>query len=194
MHSYCILDSVANQLVRHIVFVGTAQKSPQGLGSFSRFLLSMSSSYGTSKMALLCYLPWPYMKKNILDVRTVVSTNTWLTTILSHCSLPLIGGINILSIFDRIWHAQGNVALRSDVHSPYDFIDLASTDNTCTLEEFAMVLYGPSFQNEMLSQWFDTGKSTVWNICVKLAWIYSIFRLSRWCSRLRNNEYYISWY
>ena len=28
MHSNCILDSVANLLVRHIVFVGNVQKSP----------------------------------------------------------------------------------------------------------------------------------------------------------------------
>ena len=28
MHSSCILDSVANLLVRHIVFVGNIQKSP----------------------------------------------------------------------------------------------------------------------------------------------------------------------
>ena len=31
MHSDCILDSVANILVRHMVFVGTVQKSPQHL-------------------------------------------------------------------------------------------------------------------------------------------------------------------
>ena len=49
MHSNCILDSVANLLVRHMVFVGNVQKSPiasQGLGSWSRFLLSRSSSHG----------------------------------------------------------------------------------------------------------------------------------------------------
>ena len=28
MHSSCILDSVANLLVRHMVFVGNVQKSP----------------------------------------------------------------------------------------------------------------------------------------------------------------------
>ena len=28
MHSKCILDSVANLLVRHVVFVGTVQNSP----------------------------------------------------------------------------------------------------------------------------------------------------------------------
>ena len=28
MHSNCILDSVANLLVRHMVFVGNVQKSP----------------------------------------------------------------------------------------------------------------------------------------------------------------------
>ena len=28
MHSKCILDSVANLFVRHIVFVGNVQKSP----------------------------------------------------------------------------------------------------------------------------------------------------------------------
>ena len=28
MHSSCILDSVANILVRHMVFVGNVQKSP----------------------------------------------------------------------------------------------------------------------------------------------------------------------
>ena len=28
MHSICILDSVANLLVRHMVFVGNVQKSP----------------------------------------------------------------------------------------------------------------------------------------------------------------------
>ena len=28
MHSNCILDSVANLLVRHLVFVGNVQKSP----------------------------------------------------------------------------------------------------------------------------------------------------------------------
>ena len=28
MHSNCILDSVANLLVRHMVFVGNGQKSP----------------------------------------------------------------------------------------------------------------------------------------------------------------------
>ena len=28
MHSTCILDSVANLLVRHMVFVGTVQRSP----------------------------------------------------------------------------------------------------------------------------------------------------------------------
>ena len=28
MHSSCILDSVANLLVRHMVFVGTVQTSP----------------------------------------------------------------------------------------------------------------------------------------------------------------------
>ena len=28
MHSNCILDSVANLLVRHMVFVGNIQKSP----------------------------------------------------------------------------------------------------------------------------------------------------------------------
>ena len=46
----CILDSVANLIVRHMVFVGNIQKSPiasysQGLGFFSRFLLSRSSSH-----------------------------------------------------------------------------------------------------------------------------------------------------
>ena len=40
MHSNCILDSVANFLVRHMVFVGTVQKSPiashlKGLDPFS---------------------------------------------------------------------------------------------------------------------------------------------------------------
>ena len=29
MHSNCILDSVANLLVRHMVFVGNVQKSPK---------------------------------------------------------------------------------------------------------------------------------------------------------------------
>ena len=29
MHSNCILDSVANFLVRHMVFVGNVQKSPK---------------------------------------------------------------------------------------------------------------------------------------------------------------------
>ena len=29
MHSSCILDSVANLLVRHMVFVGNVQKSPK---------------------------------------------------------------------------------------------------------------------------------------------------------------------
>ena len=29
MHSNCILDSVANRLVRHMVFVGNVQKSPK---------------------------------------------------------------------------------------------------------------------------------------------------------------------
>ena len=28
MHSNCILDSVANLLIRHMVFVGNVQKSP----------------------------------------------------------------------------------------------------------------------------------------------------------------------
>ena len=28
MHSSCILDSVANRLVHHLVFVGNVQKSP----------------------------------------------------------------------------------------------------------------------------------------------------------------------
>ena len=28
MHSNCILDSVANLLVRHVVFLGNVQKSP----------------------------------------------------------------------------------------------------------------------------------------------------------------------
>ena len=28
MHSHCILDSVVNLLVRHMVFVGNIQKSP----------------------------------------------------------------------------------------------------------------------------------------------------------------------
>ena len=29
MHSNCILDSVANLLIRHMVFVGTVQKFPK---------------------------------------------------------------------------------------------------------------------------------------------------------------------
>ena len=47
MHSNCILNSVANLLVRHMVFVGNIQKSliASKLGSFSRFLLSKSSSH-----------------------------------------------------------------------------------------------------------------------------------------------------
>ena len=50
MYTNCILDSVANLLVRHMVFVGNVQKSPiashlKGLDSFSRFLLSRSSSH-----------------------------------------------------------------------------------------------------------------------------------------------------
>ena len=28
MHAYCILDSVANLLVRHLIFVGNVQRSP----------------------------------------------------------------------------------------------------------------------------------------------------------------------
>ena len=49
MHSSCILGSVANLLVRHMVFVGNVQKSPiashlKGLGH-SRFLLSRFSSH-----------------------------------------------------------------------------------------------------------------------------------------------------
>ena len=43
MHSNCILDSVANLLVRHMVFVGNVQKSPiafhlKGLGPSEMFL------------------------------------------------------------------------------------------------------------------------------------------------------------
>ena len=51
MHSNCILDSVANRLVHHMVFVRKVQKSgdfcisSQGLVSFSLFLLSRSSSH-----------------------------------------------------------------------------------------------------------------------------------------------------
>ena len=48
MHSNSILDSVANFLVRHMVFEGNVQKSPlssQRLGSFSRYLLSRSSTH-----------------------------------------------------------------------------------------------------------------------------------------------------
>ena len=42
MHSNCILDSVANLLVRHMVFVGNVQKSPvashlKGLDPFLDF-------------------------------------------------------------------------------------------------------------------------------------------------------------
>ena len=50
MYFNCILDSVADLLVRHMVFVGNIQKSPiashlKPLASFSRFLLSKSSSH-----------------------------------------------------------------------------------------------------------------------------------------------------
>ena len=50
MHSSCILDSVANLLVHHTVFVGNDQKSPiashlKGLDPFSQFLLARSSSH-----------------------------------------------------------------------------------------------------------------------------------------------------
>ena len=50
MHSSCILDSVANLLVRHMVFVGNVQKPPiashlKGLNSSLDFLLSRSSSH-----------------------------------------------------------------------------------------------------------------------------------------------------
>ena len=42
MHSNCILDSIANLLVRHMVFVGNVQKSPiashlKGLDPFLDF-------------------------------------------------------------------------------------------------------------------------------------------------------------
>ena len=60
MHSNCVLDFVASLLFRHMVFVGNVKKSPiavpdhclyfyfssQGLGSFSRFLLSNSALTG----------------------------------------------------------------------------------------------------------------------------------------------------
>ena len=36
MHSNCILDSVANLLVRHMVFVGNVQKSPISQQSIAR--------------------------------------------------------------------------------------------------------------------------------------------------------------
>ena len=50
MHSNCILDSVANLLVRHTVFVGNVQKSPiashlKGMNPSLGFLLSRSSSH-----------------------------------------------------------------------------------------------------------------------------------------------------
>ena len=50
MHSNLILDSVANLLVRHMVFVGNVQKSPiashlKGLDPSLKFLLSRSSSH-----------------------------------------------------------------------------------------------------------------------------------------------------
>ena len=38
MHSDCILGSVANLFVCHMVFVSLHSISSQGLGSFSRFL------------------------------------------------------------------------------------------------------------------------------------------------------------
>ena len=39
MHSNCILDSAANLLIRHMVFVGNVQKSPylKGLGHSIEF-------------------------------------------------------------------------------------------------------------------------------------------------------------
>ena len=43
MHSSCILDSVANLLVRHMVFVGKVQKSPIDLISRAWILLSISA-------------------------------------------------------------------------------------------------------------------------------------------------------
>ena len=50
MHSSCILDSVANLLVLHMVLVGNVQKSPiafhlKGLDPSLEFLLSRSSSH-----------------------------------------------------------------------------------------------------------------------------------------------------
>ena len=42
MHSSCILDSVANLLVRHMVFVGNVQKSP--IASHLKGLDPLSSS------------------------------------------------------------------------------------------------------------------------------------------------------
>ena len=44
MHSNCILDSVANLLVRNMVFVGNVQKSPKKhLISMAWILLSISA-------------------------------------------------------------------------------------------------------------------------------------------------------
>ena len=49
MHSNCILDSVANLLVRHMVFVGNVQKSPiafhlKGLLSISAVKVQLSQA------------------------------------------------------------------------------------------------------------------------------------------------------
>ena len=94
MHSSCILDSVANFLVRHMVFVGNIQKSP--IASHLKGLILRFIS------AVKVHLPQAYRKVDKMSVRISLTLEASEMVLSGHMIFSLERAAVVWSIMERI--------------------------------------------------------------------------------------------